>query len=52
MTDTNDTPPIDPIHPISLSDEMENSFLEYAMSVIMSRAGTWRTRGSDPTGPM
>jgi len=38
MTDTNDTPPIDPIQPISLSDEMENSFLEYAMSVIMSRA--------------
>jgi DNA gyrase subunit A len=38
MTDTNDTPPNDPIQPISLSDEMENSFLEYAMSVIMSRA--------------
>jgi len=38
MTDTNDTPPIDPIQPIALSDEMENSFLEYAMSVIMSRA--------------
>jgi DNA gyrase subunit A len=38
MTDTNDTPPLDPIQPISLSDEMENSFLEYAMSVIMSRA--------------
>ncbi|MGE5210316.1 MAG: DNA gyrase subunit A [Acidobacteriota bacterium] len=38
MTDTNDTPPIDPIQPISLSDEMESSFLEYAMSVIMSRA--------------
>ena len=38
MTDTNDTPPIDPIQPISLSDEMETSFLEYAMSVIMSRA--------------
>jgi len=38
MTDTNDTPPVDPIQPISLSDEMENSFLEYAMSVIMSRA--------------
>ena len=38
MTDTNDTPPIDPIQPISLHDEMENSFLEYAMSVIMSRA--------------
>ena len=38
MTDTTDTPPNEPIQPISLSDEMENSFLEYAMSVIMSRA--------------
>jgi DNA gyrase subunit A len=27
-----------PIQPIALQDEMENSFLEYAMSVIMSRA--------------
>jgi len=39
MSDSNDlTPPDDPIQPISLHDEMENSFLEYAMSVIMSRA--------------
>ncbi|WP_040492946.1 DNA gyrase subunit A [Ilumatobacter nonamiensis] len=46
MTDTTDTPPAsgddgtpdDPIQPIPLSDEMESSFLEYAMSVIMSRA--------------
>jgi DNA gyrase subunit A len=39
MTDSNDTtPPIDPIQPITLHEEMENSFLEYAMSVIMSRA--------------
>ncbi len=38
MTDTSDTPPIEPIQPIALSDEMESSFLEYAMSVIMSRA--------------
>ncbi len=38
MTDTNDSPPHEPIQPISLSDEMESSFLEYAMSVIMSRA--------------
>ncbi len=38
MTDTNDTPPNEPIQPISLHEEMENSFLEYAMSVIMSRA--------------
>jgi DNA gyrase subunit A len=28
----------DPIQPISLQNEMENSFLDYAMSVIMSRA--------------
>ncbi|MEO6654293.1 MAG: DNA gyrase subunit A [Ilumatobacteraceae bacterium] len=28
----------DSIQPISLQDEMENSFLDYAMSVIMSRA--------------
>jgi DNA gyrase subunit A len=27
-----------PIQPIALQDEMENSFLDYAMSVIMSRA--------------
>jgi DNA gyrase subunit A len=38
MTDTSDTPPNNPIQPISLHDEMESSFLEYAMSVIMSRA--------------
>ncbi len=38
MTDTNDTPPIEPFRPIALGDEMESSFLEYAMSVIMSRA--------------
>jgi len=38
MTDTSDTPPTNPIQPISLHDEMESSFLEYAMSVIMSRA--------------
>jgi DNA gyrase subunit A len=39
MTDTDDTtPPNDPIQPIALHDEMENSFLDYAMSVIMSRA--------------
>ncbi len=45
MSDT-PTPPTDvdgpdgddPIQPISLQDEMENSFLDYAMSVIMSRA--------------
>src|SRR5215207_7977067 len=37
MSDT-PTPPIDPIQPIPLQEEMENSFLDYAMSVIMSRA--------------
>src|SRR3954467_7335265 len=31
-------PPLEPIQPIQLQDEMENSFLDYAMSVIMSRA--------------
>src|SRR5919109_971110 len=34
---TPDTP-IEPIQPIELQDEMENSFLDYAMSVIMARA--------------
>src|SRR5262245_58389704 len=34
-----DTPtPLDPISPIPLQEEMENSFLDYAMSVIMARA--------------
>jgi DNA gyrase subunit A len=37
MTDT-PTPPIDPIQPVQLQDEMERSFLDYAMSVIVSRA--------------
>ena len=38
--DNNITPeePSDSVQPIALQDEMENSFLEYAMSVIMSRA--------------
>jgi DNA gyrase subunit A len=39
MTDTtDDTTPGGSIQPIALNDEMESSFLEYAMSVIMSRA--------------
>ncbi len=40
MTDTTDdiTPPGGSINPIALNEEMESSFLEYAMSVIMSRA--------------
>src|SRR6195952_5573731 len=37
MTDT-PTPPIDPVQPVQLQDEMERSFLDYAMSVIVSRA--------------
>jgi DNA gyrase subunit A len=39
MTDTtDDTPTGGSIQPIALNEEMESSFLEYAMSVIMSRA--------------
>ena len=51
MSDNNDTPPPPPaddaannepeqlaVQPIALQDEMERSFLDYAMSVIMSRA--------------
>ena len=46
MSDTNITPPGDSsgdgpgddIQPIQLQDEMERSFIDYAMSVIMSRA--------------
>ena len=38
MSDTPIPPVPDPVQPISLQDEMENSFLDYAMSVIMSRA--------------
>ena len=39
LPDASDVPPpSDPIVPIALQDEMENSFLDYAMSVIMSRA--------------
>ena len=34
---TPDEPNI-PVQPVSLQDEMERSFLDYAMSVIMSRA--------------
>ena len=30
--------PLEPIQPIELQDELENSFLDYAMSVIMARA--------------
>ncbi len=40
MSDDNITPDEEhqSVQPIALQDEMENSFLEYAMSVIMSRA--------------
>jgi len=39
MTDTpTPPPPVDPIQPIQLQEEMERSFLDYAMSVIVSRA--------------
>ena len=39
MTDTPTPPtPADPIQPVQLQDEMERSFLDYAMSVIVSRA--------------
>jgi DNA gyrase subunit A len=37
-TDGDGSGPDDPIRPIPLQEEMENSFLDYAMSVIMSRA--------------
>jgi DNA gyrase subunit A len=37
MSDVN-TPRNEPIQPVPLQDEMERSFLDYAMSVIMSRA--------------
>ena len=30
--------PFEPVQPVALQDEMENSFLDYAMSVIMARA--------------
>src|SRR5215211_3923208 len=36
--DTTPELPLEPIQPIQLQDEMENSFLDYAMSVITARA--------------
>jgi DNA gyrase subunit A len=41
MSDDNvpaEEPAIEPVQPVQLQDEMETSFLDYAMSVIMSRA--------------
>ena len=36
--DTDDDTSVDHIEPIEIQEEMEHSFLEYAMSVIVSRA--------------
>jgi DNA gyrase subunit A len=38
LADDNDDPPGSDIKPVSLSDEMRKSYLDYAMSVIVSRA--------------
>src|SRR6187200_1866311 len=41
MSDSQPPPPelpFEPVQPVALQDELENSFLDYAMSVIMSRA--------------
>src|SRR5829696_7954068 len=42
MSDTPNPPPaelpFEPVQPVQLQDEMESSFLDYAMSVIMARA--------------
>jgi len=41
MTDTPDTPalpPVNPPIPVAIEDEMRRSFLDYSMSVIISRA--------------
>ena len=41
MTDTTDTPPVPPggrIEPVDLQVEMQRSYLDYAMSVIVQRA--------------
>jgi len=38
VTDDDGPEDDDPIQPVALQEEMENSFLDYAMSVIMSRA--------------
>src|SRR6187200_2913516 len=41
MSDSQPPPPelpFEPVQPVALQDEMENSFLDYAMSVIMARA--------------
>ena len=41
MTDTTDVPPVGPhgrIEPVDLQVEMQRSYLDYAMSVIVQRA--------------
>ena len=41
MADQNDDTPVPPasdIRPVSITDEMKRSYLDYAMSVIVSRA--------------
>ncbi|MGW3347861.1 DNA gyrase subunit A [Nonomuraea rubra] len=38
MTDVNTTPPVDRIEPVDIQSEMQRSYMDYAMSVIVSRA--------------
>ncbi|NUW32819.1 DNA gyrase subunit A [Nonomuraea sp. SMC257] len=38
MTDVNITPPADRIEPVDIQSEMQRSYMDYAMSVIVSRA--------------
>ncbi|GAA3160161.1 DNA gyrase subunit A [Planomonospora alba] len=38
MTDVNTTPPAERIEPVDLQSEMQRSYMDYAMSVIVSRA--------------
>ncbi|TDD05527.1 DNA gyrase subunit A [Nonomuraea deserti] len=38
MTDVNTTPPADRIEPVDIQSEMQRSYMDYAMSVIVSRA--------------
>jgi DNA gyrase subunit A len=38
LADNDDDPPGSDVRPVSLSDEMQKSYLDYAMSVIVSRA--------------
>jgi DNA gyrase subunit A len=38
LTDVNTTPPADRIEPVDIQSEMQRSYMDYAMSVIVSRA--------------